>query len=85
MVYGAGRGYALNAAAPLLSKIPISGYQGELGGALLSWGLAKFGSGFIRDVGMAGLTVENASVGAKLAQGIIPTMNGATVSSSAYL
>jgi hypothetical protein len=89
MVYGAGRGYVLNAAAPLLAKLPVpAGTHGVVGGALLSYGLAKYGSGFLKQVGMDGLKVENAAAGAfigSMALGGIPTTNGNGVTNSPYL
>lgn len=71
---------------PIASKMPqiamAGNYSDELAMGILSWAAAKYGGGgFIREAGMAGLTCENANVGAGLAS----NLTGASTSTAAYL
>lgn len=72
MIYGAARN-------PVTGKVMeyTHGYTGMLGdyedetvALALSWAAARFGSGMIAEIGRAGLTVENANIGATLTKGI---------------
>ena len=66
-LYGATRGYIASAISPLTSKIPVGNYGDELVLGLAGYFMAKKGSGFIKNTGMAILTVEAASLGNQLA------------------
>jgi hypothetical protein len=69
VIYGAGRQYLVNLAQPLTSKIPLGAYADEvvLGGA--GYLLAKKGRGMLKNVGLAMLTIEAASLGSGLIGG----------------
>ena len=72
---------------PIAAKMPqismAGNYSDELTCGVISWLAAKYGGGFIKEVGMAGLTVENANVGAGLGSQLGGT--GGTATGSAYL
>lgn len=62
-VYGAGRSALSTALVPLTSKIPLGQYADEAALGIIGYLAATKGSGMIKDVGMAMLTVEAASLG----------------------
>jgi hypothetical protein len=66
MAYGAGRNYLSNMLAPLTAKIPLGNYSDEAVFGILGYLAAKKGKGIIKDVGVAVLTVESASLGSQL-------------------
>ena len=69
LLYGAVRGYASNALAPLTSKIPLGGISDEVGMGILNYFLAKNTSGMIKKIATKGLIIENAMLGAGLISG----------------
>jgi hypothetical protein len=70
-LYGAARVPVANLMAPLTSKIPLGGYSDEAVLGIASYIAAKKGSGMVKKLGMAGLIVEAASVGAGLTSGML--------------
>lgn len=64
--YGAARGYLSNLATPLTSKIPLGNYADEALFGVAGYFMAKKGKGMVKNIGMAMLTVEAASVGNQL-------------------
>lgn len=69
MVYGAGRSYLSNLIAPYTSKLPFGAVADEVGMSLVAYFAAKNTKGFVKDVAMKALTIENARVGEALADG----------------
>ena len=81
MAYGAVRGYAAGYIAPQIAKMlpaNLQQYADELGMGVAAWAAAKYGSGIIKQIGMNGLTVENARIGEQLSQGLIPQTTSST-------
>lgn len=70
MAYGAGRSWLSGMLAPVTSKIPAGNYADELAMGTIGWFAAKKGRGMVKQIGMAMLTVEAASVGNQLAAGM---------------
>jgi len=70
-IYGAGRQYLVNLAAPLTSKIPFGNYADEVLFGLAGYMAAKKGRGMIKQLGMAVLTVEAASLGHQIVGGAV--------------
>jgi len=64
--YGAARGYLSNLAQPITSKIPLGNYADEALFGVLGYYLAKKNPMGLKNVGMAMLTVEAASLGNQL-------------------
>lgn len=63
VAYGAARQWLSNAAQPITSKIPLGNYADEALFGIGGYLLAKKGKGMIKQIGLAMLTVEAASVG----------------------
>lgn len=83
-LYGAVRETANNALAPLTSKIPLGQYADEavlFGAGYLAH---KKGSGLIKDLGMAAMIVEAASVGHNAAGGLVSGVTGGSSGGVAY-
>lgn len=77
-VYGAARAPVVGLISPLTSKLPLGGYEDEVVLGLASYFAAKKGSGFIKQLGYAGLCVEAATATSGLTAGMIsgaPTKN----------
>jgi hypothetical protein len=64
--YGAARGYLSNLAQPITSKIPLGNYADEALFGLVGYYIAKKNPMGLKNVGMAMLTVEAASIGNQL-------------------
>jgi hypothetical protein len=64
--YGAARGYLSNLATPITSKIPLGNYADEALFGVVGYYLAKKNPMKLRNVGVAMLTVEAASMGSQL-------------------
>jgi len=64
--YGAARGYLSNLATPITSKLPLGNYADEALFGLVGYYIAKKNPMGLKNVGMAMLTVEAASVGSQL-------------------
>ncbi len=75
-IYGAGRQYLVNLAAPLTSKIPLGQYADEAVLGVAGYMLAKKGKGFLKNVGISMLTIEAASLGSGLIGGMGGGSNG---------
>lgn len=71
LAYGATRSWLAGMAAPLTSKIPLGNYADELVFGAAGWYAAKKGKGIVKQIGLAVLTVEAASVGNQLAGGMM--------------
>lgn len=69
MAYGALREKASNMLLPFTSKIPLGTIGDEIGMGLLNYLIAKKTSGFLKNVAMKGLVIENARVGEALING----------------
>lgn len=78
LAYGAARQHISNLAQPLTSKIPLGSYADEAAFGLAGYFMAKKGRGMVRDIGVAMLTVEAASVGHQVINGMSGGSNGAT-------
>ena len=76
VIYGAGRQYLVNMARPLTSKIPLGNYADEAVFGVAGYMLAKKGKGIVKQLGLAALTIEAASLGNQLV-GTIGGNNGA--------
>jgi hypothetical protein len=76
LAYGAGRQYLSNIAQPLTSKIPLGNYADEILFGVGGYFLAKKGRGMLKNVGMAMLTVEAASIGHQVVGGLNGGSNG---------
>jgi len=70
-LYGAGRQYLVNLAAPLTSMIPLGAYADEAVLGVGGYLLAKKTRGLLHNVGIAMLTIEAASLGSQLVGGKI--------------
>jgi hypothetical protein len=66
MAYGAGRNWLTQIATPITSKIPLGNYADEVAFGLLGYYIAKKNPMGLKNVGLAILTVESASVGNQL-------------------
>ena len=71
MVYGGARGYLSNLLAPFVSKIPLGNVADEVAFGALNYFVAKNTSGFIKNVALKGLVIENARLGEAVATGQI--------------
>jgi len=69
MAYGAGRQTIVNLASPITSRIPLGQYADEAVLGAAGYFMAKKGRGVVKDLGMAMLTVEAASLGSQLIGG----------------
>jgi hypothetical protein len=67
--YGAAYGAVITVANPWIQKVPsfAGQYTGPIVRAAVSYGLTKMGNANLRKLGIAGLTVEGAGLGAQLA------------------
>jgi hypothetical protein len=76
MLYGALRGEVSSRVTPYLNNIlpQTATYNDNIAMAGISWAMAKFGTGMIRDIGQKGLIVENALVGADIKANVIPSI-----------
>jgi hypothetical protein len=83
-LYGAARAPLAAVTTPLVQKVGIvpSGYEDEVGNAIVSYLAMKYGSGMIRDIGHAGLIVETARVASSVSSGFL---SGSTSTSSGTL
>lgn len=85
MAYGALRGYASDAIAPLTAKIPFATVADEVGMGLLCWAVSKYaGKGMLGSIARKGLVIENARVGQTLSSGL-PQLSIGTSSSDSYM
>lgn len=66
VAYGAGRGYLVNLASPLTSRLPLGNFADELVLGTAGYFMAKKGRGLVRNAGLAMLTVESASLGSQI-------------------
>lgn len=69
--YGVVRAPVAGMTAPLVNKVYPSAYSGSLGNGLVGYGLYKYGSGTMKEVGKVALIVELANVGASVNLGAI--------------
>lgn len=87
MIYGAGREWTSNKLAPITAKIPFGDLSDEALMGVLSYFIAKGKIPLInriplsKDIGLAGLTIESARVGAYLGAKFIPGQTSSTSSS----
>lgn len=70
MIYGAGRSYLANLAAPLTSKVPLGNYADEVVFGVAGWYLAKKNPMGLGKIGKAMLIVEAASIGNQVVSGV---------------
>lgn len=90
LAYGLGREWTLGRLDPVLSKVPIAGFQyvDEAAMFALSWALSKGKIPFVnklkisRSIGKAGMMIEAYRVGASLAQNGFSIMQTQQVKSS---
>lgn len=75
-IYGAGRQYLVNLAAPLTAMIPLGAYADEAVLGIGGYFLAKKGKGMLKNVGVAMLTIEAASLGSQIMGGGGSSSNG---------
>jgi len=68
-IYGAGRQYLVNLAAPVTSMVPLGAYADEAVLGIGGYLLAKKTRGMLRNIGVAMLTIEAASLGSQLIKG----------------
>ena len=93
-IYGAGREFASNKLQPVFNKIPAGDLADEVGMGILSYFIAKGKIPLInripysKEIGLAGLTIESARVGAYLGAKFMPmgvsTTSTAKASTEAY-
>lgn len=87
-LYGAGREWMSNKLQPLTSKIPAGDLADEVGMGLLSYAVATNKVPFVnripmaKEIGMAGLTIESARVGAYLGAKYLPGATQNTVTNT---
>jgi len=68
-LYGAGREKVSNFLAPYTNKIPLGNITDEVVMGTLGYFAMKKGSGIVRDVGKAAMTIEAARIGETLVSG----------------
>jgi len=76
LLYGAGRNAIKSAIQPITDKIPLGANSDEAVMGIVGYFLAKKGSGIVRNIGMAALTVEAASIGNNVAGSTISGLTG---------
>lgn len=89
MIYGGARGYLSNMLAPIVSKIPLGNVADEIAFGALNYFVAKNTKGFIRNVALKGLVIENARLGEAVATGQLGLLrasgSGADVEQNAFI
>lgn len=82
IAYGAMRNPAATLILPITHGVTgmLGEYEDEAVMLGASWALAKYGSGFLSEMGRKGLVVENASIGATLSRGI--SLGGASATTN---
>lgn len=69
-IYGVGREPVAGLISPVTNMLPVGDYKDEVGMALVSYFMAKKGTGIIKNVGKAGLTIEAYRASTSLAGGL---------------
>jgi hypothetical protein len=84
LIYGAVREKASNMLTPITSKVPMGNIADELVLGTISYFLAKKGKGMVKQIGIAGLTIESARLGEAIADGSIMG-NSSSKSTNGYV
>ena len=69
-IYGAGREKVSQAVLPISQKMGLGSYSDEVGMGILSFVVAKYTKGMLKQIGKAGLTIEAARIGSQMLSGI---------------
>lgn len=77
-LYGGARAKISEMAAPITNKVPLGTYADEVVFGVAGYLAATKGKGIVKDMGMAVLTIEAASMGNQLMGGMISGSNNSS-------